>query len=360
LDNSKDIPPYHFLESLRNATLQVQGTNLEAELSQTIVCVSEKGEFHEGIMSVFYTAVNVGLLDYVSWVLDHDFAASDNTARLRRVWSVVMEKIILDDDTTGALPILVRFLKQGRLLDDETELYWNASGNTGYSFTVWEQCMIAATMRVHGMCEAQRVAFGEIFEILLKAGLRSSYYVTLDRDEDREDLMLSRGTSNGGWYFSTAGVSTFPRHLFEDDKRYSLTEVFDRLPLDNTETLKRYISKNITREHAGAANNGITTLDTDSDDGSQAAEPDSPRISGLESLPELEPEPESDPINTAETDSHPAVEHSEVALSSPVTSGVPTPSNHRWDLVTCHDLTSWYPLITFALGRCSPNSVEKI
>ena len=175
LDNSEDIPPYHFLESLRNATLQVQGTNLEAELSQVIADVSRKVVSNQGIISVFYTAVEVELLEYVSWVLDNDFAVSDNTARFQRVFSVIMEQAAFNNDiNTETLAMVLRFLKQGRLINDETVSYsYSELPEAGGYPSVWEQCITSATIRMDGMCEAQRDAFGEILEILLKGGLKS-------------------------------------------------------------------------------------------------------------------------------------------------------------------------------------------
>jgi len=355
LDNSGDIPPYHFLESLRNASSQVQGTNREAELSQMINPVNWEVAFVDGITSVFYTAVSVGLLDYVSWVLDNDFAVSDNTARFQRVLSVVMDKVTNDDNTnTGALLMVVRFLKQGRLIDDETPIYCEVS-KEGIPFaTVWEQCMLVAAIRMHSMCEAQRDAFSQILEILLKAGLKSDYEVYV---EGYGDLTIYGRSKE--WGYIIGDVSAFPRHLFEADQSYSLPDLFDRLQLKNTDTLKRYIRENIAREHASATSNGSSTSGTDGNDGCQLSEPGSPGVGELESLAQPEPEPISDATNTTEADpqitvpaADLALEKTEIVLPSPFASVVPTPRNRRWDFVALHDFTSWYPLITFGLGRC--------
>lgn len=114
--NPGDIPPYHFLESLRNATLQVQGTNLEAEVSRSILCDDEhwvrSPHFRTSdVISVFYAAAEVGFLDYVSWVLENHFAVSDDTMRFQRVVSIFTRKEYCHDDTDEALQMVLRFSK---------------------------------------------------------------------------------------------------------------------------------------------------------------------------------------------------------------------------------------------------------
>ena len=111
-----NIPPYYFLESLRNATLQAQNTNLEAELYQTIANVEPNFLAEtklEAVVLVFYIAASVGLWDYVSWVLENDFAVSDDRTRFWRVFSVVVKDAAFGYDQAEALLVVLRFLKQG-------------------------------------------------------------------------------------------------------------------------------------------------------------------------------------------------------------------------------------------------------
>lgn len=251
------------------------------------------------------------------------------------------------------------FLRQGRLLDDTTP-------SIDIPSAVWDDFILYAALQVHSMCQAQRIVLGEILEILLKAGLRSDFefYVMDDLVGESVQTCLFSGTGSGGAFGRRLrDMSKFPQHLFKHGQGYSFVDLVDRLPLDNAETLKGCIRENIAREHVCAASSSSWASDIDDEDGCQSAETNGPGFSDLECLAGLDAEVESGP-NTAETDSRiaaPAADlalekaagNSEIVMPSPFGSRIPTSRNRRWDFVTLHDLTSWYPLITFALGRCS-------
>ncbi|KAK0612233.1 hypothetical protein B0T14DRAFT_572049 [Immersiella caudata] len=286
---------------------------------------SEKGEFEEegnssdedatsegwnngmNMISSFYIAASVGLLDYVSWVLDKDFTVSNDTMRFQKTLSVILKTSvqITTHDNIEAFRMVLRYLKQGRLLDDRTTSY--TVGDT----TVWEEFILFAS-RMHGMSKVQAAILGEMFEIMLEAGLNSDYKV---RRDDRN-------------------------YLFIIEK-----------------TLKRYIRRNLNQENGGAT--GSTSdggCDGDGEFGSDGVR--GPEVGDLKSLtgsvPAMEPNPSPTETNSrADTHAVDLMPENMVEQSEPVLPQsqprMPTATSGRWD-ISLQDVTRWYPLITFGLG----------
>jgi hypothetical protein len=311
---------------------------------------NERGSHGKDLISSFYIAVNVGLLDYVSWVLDKDFTVSDDTLRFQRVLSVILNRTtqIPSHENVEAFRMVLRYLKQGYLLDDKTASYCDGDD------TVWEE-FILVMARMHGMSQVQGAILGEMFEIMLEAGLKSHYEVYRDQGWN----LGIKGGARHGWSWATKPPLGFSKHLFNLGRDYSLAELVDLLPLDNAEALKRYIRKNLAGKIAGAARPASDA--GDGDGGFSSVGTRSPEMSDVESVVGSKLEVESS-LNAAAPNSRAdvlavddvpekMVKQSQAALSQPH-SGLPTTRSSKWDF-SAHDLSRWYPLITFGLGKSS-------